>query len=88
MKILPDYPGPSEPRQSRQQHVPAARAETLKEANEEGPGVLLYYKYIGLGEYRRAIVKEWYLEHCGVEGLRGRYRFWWGCVSGAGDISN
>lgn len=41
---------------------------------EVGGGILLYYKYVGLGEDdRRAVVKDWYLQHCGDEGLRGRY---------------
>lgn len=40
--------------------------------HDEGDGVLLYYKYIDLGEYRRALVKDWYLHQCHVDGLRGR----------------
>eukprot|EP00752_Nemacystus_decipiens_P009767 g8723.t1 len=39
-----------------------------------GAGVLLYYKYVDLGEERRSAVKDWYLQHCGAEGLRGRVR--------------
>lgn len=44
-----------------------------QEASEEGDaGVLLYYKYVNLGEARRSAAKGWYLQHCGAEGLRGR----------------
>ena len=35
--------------------------------------VLLYYKYVNLGEQRRAAVQDWYLQSCGAEGLRGRW---------------
>lgn len=35
-------------------------------------GVLLYYKYVDLGEAGRAVVKDWYGHHCEREQLRGR----------------
>lgn len=51
----------------------AVAAAPQEEACEEGgAGVLLYYKYVDLGEAWRSAVKDWYLHHCGVEGLRGR----------------
>ncbi|CAM9976845.1 unnamed protein product [Ectocarpus sp. 4 AP-2014] len=56
-----------------QQQHPAVAA-TPREASGETGGVLLYYKYIPLGEDGRAAVKDWYVEHCGVERLRGRVR--------------
>ncbi|CAM9305848.1 unnamed protein product, partial [Ectocarpus sp. 8 AP-2014] len=56
----------------QQQHLAVAAAP--REASEETGGVLLYYKYIPLGEEGRAVVKDWYVEHCGVERLRGRVR--------------
>ncbi|CAM9760371.1 unnamed protein product, partial [Ectocarpus sp. 13 AM-2016] len=58
--------------QQQQQHPAVAVAP--REASEETGGVLLYYKYIPLGEEGRAVVKDWYVEHCGVERLRGRVR--------------
>lgn len=51
----------NEERQSKQ------TAEGASEA------VLLYYKYVSLGEERRAAVQDWYLKSCGAEGLRGRW---------------
>lgn len=36
-------------------------------------GVLLYYKYIDLGEAGRAEVQSWYERDCGLQGLRGRW---------------
>lgn len=36
-------------------------------------GVLLYYKYVDLGEEGRAVVKNWYEHHCEKEQLRGRW---------------
>ncbi|CBN74575.1 conserved unknown protein [Ectocarpus siliculosus] len=56
----------------QQQHPAVAAAP--REASEETGGILLYYKYIPLGEEGRAVVKDWYVEHCGVERLRGRVR--------------
>lgn len=50
--------------------VAAAPQEAVEEGG--GTGVLLYYKYVHLGEERRSAVKDWYLQHCRVEGLRGR----------------
>lgn len=35
-------------------------------------GVLLYYKYVDLGDAGRAVVKDWYGRHCEREQLRGR----------------
>ncbi|CAM9336948.1 unnamed protein product, partial [Ectocarpus fasciculatus] len=57
-----------------QQHPAAAAAVAPQEASEESGGVLLYYKYIPLGEEGRVVVKDWYVEHCRAEGLRGRVR--------------
>ncbi|CAN0444756.1 unnamed protein product, partial [Ectocarpus sp. 12 AP-2014] len=58
--------------QQQQQHPAVAAAP--REASEETGGVLLYYKYIPLGEEGRSVVKDWYVEHCGVDQLRGRVR--------------
>lgn len=59
----------------RQKKSPCTVVTAPQEACEEGEGagVLLYYKYVDLGEDRRSAVKGWYLRHCGAEGLRGRY---------------
>eukprot|EP00903_Cladosiphon_okamuranus_P013386 g12474.t1 len=62
----------------QQQKIPstAVAAAPQQAVEEEGGtgGVLLYYKYVHLGEERRSTVKDWYLQRCGVEGLRGRVR--------------
>ncbi|CAM9225888.1 unnamed protein product [Laminaria digitata] len=47
------------------------RVQTAEGASE---AVLLYYKYVNLGEERRAAVQDWYLHSCSAEGLRGRVR--------------
>ncbi|CAB1109228.1 unnamed protein product [Ectocarpus sp. CCAP 1310/34] len=57
----------------QQQQDPAVAAAP-RGASEDTGGVLLYYKYIPLGEEGRTAVKDWYVEHCGVERLRGRVR--------------
>lgn len=68
-----DNAGHSEPLPLRHQEGLPTAVTTSQEASEEGGGgVLLYYKYVDLGEYRRSAVKDWYLGHCEVEGLRGR----------------
>ena len=59
-----------------EENTPAGEPQRLKLTAEGGhdasEAVLLYYKYVHLGEERRAAVREWYLQSCGAEGLRGR----------------
>lgn len=47
--------------------------EQPAEGATSSEAVLLYYKYVSLGEERRGTVQEWYLQSCGAEGLRGRW---------------
>lgn len=56
-----------------QEKSPSTAAAAPQETSDEGgAGVLLYYNYVDIGEARRSAVRDWYLKHCGVEGLRGR----------------
>lgn len=47
-------------------------ATPLEEQPKGNEGVLLYYKYVNLGEEERASAKEWYTRECLREELRGR----------------
>lgn len=56
----------------RGSRTPTAVGAPHEASEEGGAGVLLYYKYVDLGEERRSAVKNWYLQRCGAENLRGR----------------
>lgn len=48
-------------------------AEVLqKNSHPSEEGILLYYKYLYLGEDGREAVRDWYENACKREGLRGR----------------
>lgn len=55
-----------------QQMSPRAAEAPQEVGGGSAGGVLLYYKYVDLGEERRPVIRDWYLERCGAEGLRGR----------------
>lgn len=61
---------------SRNQEERTAALPATIDSNSQA--VLLYYKYLDLGEHGRAAVSDWYRHHCLAEGLRGR------CVLGVG----
>lgn len=46
--------------------------QSMQEHERVTVGVLLYYKYVKLGNQKRGTVKDWYERACRQEGLRGR----------------
>lgn len=52
----------------RRLHMPPP-PETARHARA---GVLLYYKYLELGEEGREAVRDWYQRACELDGLQGR----------------